>query len=302
MIEKSIDTIQPPSNKYGVTTPLRYPGGKSVIAGLLSYVIDDLSTNRGKITTYVEPYAGGAGAAVSLLLNDQVDNIVINDFDKAVYSFWDSVRYRHSALIELIWNTPITMEEWYKQKKIYSAKETFCAKDRLALGFSFFFLNRTNRSGILEAGVVGGKAQSGKYTLDARYRKEALVPKIEKIAARRKSITVLNQDGLRVFNQYKTDQKAFIYLDPPYVQQGNNLYLNAFDKKCHSDLSEKVTSQINSNWLMTYDDDALIKDLYKKNNQYQYQLRYTAQKMRHENELMICSDPVNLSVKQLVKK
>jgi DNA adenine methylase len=298
-MDDTIAKIQLPKNTYGTPTPLRYPGGKSVAAGLMAQIIKKSNEVDGKgITTYVEPYAGGAGAGVALLVNDVVSNIVINDLDKAVYSFWDTVKYRHKLLINLILNTPITMNQWNIQKVLYNEKNARTAGDRLKLAFAFFFLNRTNRSGILEGGVVGGKNQSGDYKLDARYKKEILVSKIEKLAKYKGHISVLNNDGAKVFAQYKTDTRTLIYLDPPYVQQGRNLYLSAFSKECHTNLSSEVASNKDSNWIMTYDDDELIKDLYATNNLYKYQLRYTAQKKRHDNELLICSD----TIKPIIEK
>jgi len=50
--------------------------------------------------------------------------------------------------------TPITPEEWRSQRSIYSRGSQ---NDTFSLGFATFFLNRTNHSGILNGGMIGGE-------------------------------------------------------------------------------------------------------------------------------------------------
>ena len=111
-------------------TPLRYPGGKTVYAGLLADVI---SLNDLKDVTLVEPYAGGAGASVKLLLECKVSRLILNDLDPAIYAFWWSLTHMTDALSNMIYETPITLEEWKKQRDISRRKDTH---DLLRLGFS----------------------------------------------------------------------------------------------------------------------------------------------------------------------
>ena len=116
---------------------------------------------------------------MDLLLNGTVKNIVINDYDKAIYSFWRAILEDSKRLVSLIKNTEVTVEEWYRQKNIYN---NFNTKYSLELGFATFFLNRTNRSGILNAGPIGGYRQNGNYLIDARYNKEKSIEKILRIS------------------------------------------------------------------------------------------------------------------------
>jgi DNA adenine methylase len=261
---------------------LRYPGGKSAIAGFLAETIRETGSK-----TYVEPYAGGAGAAISLLLNNVVDEIVINDYDKAVYSFWKEVTIHSKRFIEKLNSVPFTIEEWVREREIYRNPKNHSQEE---LGFAFFYLNRTNRSGIVKAGVIGGIGQSGEYRLDARFNRKALEDKIKDIAQHRNAITIYNKDGAEVFEEFSNNENAFIYLDPPYVQQGKNLYLNAFQESHHKELGKKLLANKTANWLLTYDEDQLIKDIYRRGKQYLYSINYSAQNKRKASELLICSN------------
>lgn len=128
------------------SSPLRYPGGKAKIASFVKMLIENTG-NRHPV--YMEPFAGGAGVAIELLLQDEVDEIVINDYDKAIYSFWRAVTKESDKLLDLIERTPVNIEVWRQQKEIYMNQNS---RYSLELAFATFFLNRTNRSGILKAG------------------------------------------------------------------------------------------------------------------------------------------------------
>jgi DNA adenine methylase len=286
---KIAPSLSLPRNYFGITTPLRYPGGKSAISGFLAEIINK---SNEPIDTYIEPYAGGAGAAISLLLNKQVNHIVINDLDPAVYCFWNTLTNNPDCFIEKIWETDVTIEEWIKQREIYRKHDM---RKKFKLGFAFFFLNRCNRSGIVKGGVIGGIKQAGNYKLNARYKKETLIAKITAIKEYSDCIEVFNNDGLQIFKKYKRNSNALIYLDPPYVEQGKSLYLNAFKTSDHENLAKCVSKNNTSNWIVTYDMAKLItsEKCYAHNHSYTYSLSYSAQNKRRENEYLICSDKLN---------
>lgn len=244
--------------------------------------------------TYIEPYAGGAGAAISLLLLEKVQRLVINDYDKAIYSFWKAVTERNAEFLDLIDNTPVTIEEWEKQKLVYKVNNT---DNYLALGFATFFLNRTNRSGIMNAGPIGGKDQSGNYKINARYNKESLKQKIRLIGLYSGRITVLNLDGSMVIDKYADKQNSFFYIDPPYFVKGADLYLNAFKYDDHKKLADTIHKYPNSKWVLSYDNEQQIVDLYPNFNQRVFDLKYSAhQNSRIGSELMVFSDSIDMKI------
>ena len=266
-------------------SPLRYPGGKNRLAPLFAMIIKQLNIQSG---TYIEPFAGGAGVALSLLLNGVVKNIVINDYDKAIYSFWRAVKQEPAALIKKIENTPITIDEWHKQKAVYSSSVSYS----LDLAFATLFLNRTNRSGILSAGPIGGYSQSGKWRLDVRFKKEAIIEKIYSIAKFRKNITVYNKDIICLLRKYsqRFGNNTFYYFDPPYYNKGQKLYKNFFSHEDHKRIHDIIKGEIVAPWVVTYDDTKEISCLYEGHVMRRFDLTYSAANKGMASELMFFSD------------
>ena len=266
-------------------SPLRYPGGKHRLAGFIQLAIQNLNM---PYCTYVEPFAGGAGVALSLLLDGTVNHIVINDYDKAIYSFWRAVRQEPASLIELIQNTPVTIDEWHRQKEIYSTSTAYS----LDLAFATLFLNRTNRSGILNAGPIGGYAQDGEWKLDVRFDKEAIIAKIKLIAKERERITVYNKDIISLLRNYVPlfGDNLFFYFDPPYYNKGQKLYKNFFTPQDHKRIYDVITNEIDSPWIITYDDVSQIAEMYSDYDMRHFDLTYSAANKGTASELMIFSD------------
>lgn len=266
-------------------SPLRYPGGKNRISGFIKVAIQNLNV---KNCTYIEPFAGGASVALSLLLDGTVDNIVINDYDKAIYSFWRAIKQEPDRLIKRIENTPITIEEWKKQKAIYSTSTSYS----LDLAFATMFLNRTNRSGILTAGPIGGYSQDGDWKLDVRFNRESLVAKIKDISRHRHNIFVYNKDIISLLRNYipRFGKDIFIYFDPPYYNKGQKLYKNFFTPSDHQRIRNVITQEITTPWIITYDDVKAICDLYSAYDIRKFDLTYSAANKGTATELMIFSN------------
>lgn len=269
-------------------SPLRYPGGKSK---LFNYTKNLITTNNLVNCTYVEPFAGGAGLAFALLYNNIVSNIILNDIDRSIYSFWYSVLNHNEELCDLIENTPVCLNEWYKQKEIQENKQNV---DLLTLGFSTFYLNRTNRSGIIKGGIIGGKEQLGKYKINCRFNKPNLIARIKKIAPYRDKISVYNLDAnVFIDDVIKVlDNNSLIFIDPPYYKKGPGLYENSFKHNDHLELSIKITNTIVQPWVITYDNTNEIKTMYKDFAQTEFNLNYSAQNKYQGKEVMVYSDSI----------
>ena len=266
-------------------SPLRYPGGKSRLSGFVSSIIEKTGIEK---PIYIEPFSGGAGVALSLLLSDCVNEIVINDFDKAVYSFWRAILTETKRFLKKIDEIDVTIDEWRKQKSIYCTQNN---RYSFELGFATFFLNRTNRSGILRAGPIGGYEQSGNYKIDARFNKTKLIEKINRIAKYKHRIHVYNQD-IRTFvrkNLKRYSEKAFVYFDPPYYQKGKCLYKNFFEKKDHQEIHDLIVS-IKVPWIVTYDNTNEIKTIYAEQTKWLFDITYSVANSGKNEELLFVSD------------
>lgn len=271
-------------------SPLRYPGGKTQIAPF----VDALIEQNGLLgETYCEPFAGGCGIAWHLLLNERVSKVAINDLNPAIYSFWHSVLNEADALCERIESTPITIDEWVRQKNILSQN-----KIGLDLGYAALFLNRVNRSGILTAGVIGGKAQTGDYRIDCRFNKESIIRKIQNITLRKDQVILTNLDANEFLSNAlpRIEGKVFINIDPPYYNKGKQLYQNFFQHDDHVRLY-KTIKQIKHPWMVTYDNTPEILRLYNEFNPKPFNLNYSAQVKRKGAELVMYS--LNLNVQNL---
>lgn len=269
-------------------SPLRYPGGKSK---LTPYIVETLKLNKLEGGAYVEPFAGGAAIAWYLLLKGHVDKVYINDLNLSIYAFWHSVLNKTEQLCELIETTPVTIDEWYKQKEFQnSAKSTLIER-----GFSTFFLNRTNRSGIIKGGVIGGFSQDGTYKLDCRFNKEVLINIINDISSRKDRISLSNLDAVDFITEVMPtlDDRCLINIDPPYYVKGKGLYQNFFKHDDHYRLYECVRT-IKQPWIVTYDDTPEINDIYSEFNPHPFGLSYTAQIKRKGTEVIIHSPVVEI--------
>lgn len=267
-------------------TPLRYPGGK---VRLFEYTKSLIEKNFNDAPIYVEVFAGGSGLAMKLLTENVVSEIYINDFDYAIYCVWYSLKHHNRAFVKLIENAIFTVDEWKKQKNIY--KNAYLEQhSKLEIGFATFYLNRTNRSGIIHAGPIGGFDQSGNYKMDCRFNKTELIKIIKNIGRLKSRIHVSNKDGYK-FIQYLDNKlnDSLFYLDPPYVQRGPELYKNSFNEEKHLQLYNHV-KQLKNAWFMTYDEDSLIKDTYKDFQMQIFELTYKVQTKRKANEYAIFSN------------
>lgn len=267
-------------------SPLRYPGGKAVLSEFLA---DVLAVNGLRDGTYVEPYAGGAGAALNLLFAEHVQRIVLNDVDPCVFAFWHAVLNRKDDLVRRVRKTPVSIAEWERQRDIYRQERRH---SRIKVALAAFYLNRCNRSGIMvNGGPIGGFAQSGRWRLDARFNKDELIRRVEKIHTYRDRISFHNMDAIqfleRVVSHLSDRDKALVFLDPPYYEKGSRLYLNHYQHRDHAQLAEYMKREHAFRWVMTYDNVSEIRDLYEECSSLSFSLPYSAHGRKTGRELLI---------------
>lgn len=265
-------------------SPLRYPGGKTK---LYSFVRSLLDINGLIGETYIEPFAGGSGLALKLLFNNDVKRIVINDLDSAVYSFWYCVLNYTDQMLAFVNEVPLTVNEWDYQHSVYINQNNHT---QLELAQATLFLNRTNISGIIKGGIIGGREQNGKFRMDARFNREGISKKIIAISSMAQKIDLYNMDaGIFINDVLKHYYKVLINFDPPYVKKGGQLYRNAFTKEDHKILRNKIV-QCKRKWVVTYDVCDYVADLYSNYRGSVIDIQYSANSIRRAQEYAFFSN------------
>ncbi len=267
-------------------SPLRYPGGKSRMFDSIRRII---TKNRMSRYIYIEPFAGGANVALNLLFNNCIKKIHINDFDRSIYAFWYSILNYTEEFVKRVITVEITIDEWNKQKIIQENKDE---ADLLNLGFSTFFLNRTNRSGIINAGPIGGKNQEGSYDIDCRFNRLDLVHRIITISKMKQSIHISNLDAKELMKQFDNDIGIIWYLDPPYYNKGSELYMNFYEHEDHLALEELI--RLRKHIIVSYDDTKEIKKIFTGYKYRKYSLIHNVSNKGHQNEIMFFSKDLSI--------
>jgi DNA adenine methylase len=266
-------------------SPLRYPGGKNKLSSFLAQVcIDNGITNH-----YVEPYAGGASVALFLLLEGVVKQVTLNDKDRSIYAFWHSVLNHTKELCDKIEATAISLDTWSKQKEIQQQKEVASLLD---LGFSTLFLNRTNYSGIISGGPIGGMEQKGEYKITSRFNKGEIIRRIERIANYKDRIHLYQKDFVDLVDLIEAninDDNVIFYFDPPYYLKGATLYMNFYKPSDHKEVSERIKQITNIRWIVSYDNVEEIRTLYPSYPYKECLFNHTAYKTRIGSEIMFFS-------------
>lgn len=268
-------------------SPLRYPGGKGKLANFIKLVM----VENGLVgADYVEPYAGGAAVALSLLFEEYADHVHINDVNHGISTFWKVVLNETDELCQRIEHATLDVDEWDRQREIQRKPDA----DDVDLAFSTFFMNRTNRSGIISGGIIGGRDQRGRWTIEARWRPQDLIDRIQKIGRFRNRITVTSLDAA----EYLTDvvpglSEPFLYLDPPYYRKGRRLYDDFYEHSDHAQIAELVLA-LNVPWVVSYDAAPEVQELYEATEYLAYGLNYTARHRFVGSELMFFGEDLRI--------
>lgn len=285
-------------------TPLRYPGGKAKLAPFVKELLEVNDLMDGE---YAEPYAGGAGVALELLLQGYVSKIHINDISRPIYSFWSSVLNETEAFLRMLKDKRTSIAEWDRQKKILTKMDEH---EDLEVGFAAFYLNCTNRSGILNGGIIGGRDQTGPWKIDARYNKAELANRIKAIASQESRIKLTNDDAVDFIKKRvsKMPKKTLVYLDPPYYVKGKQLYLSFYTPDDHLAVAKAVAKIKAQKWIVSYDNVPEIHELYTEHRRITYSLGYSAREARTGAEVMFFSkgleipQPIGAMGKGLLKQ
>lgn len=277
-------------------TPLRYPGGKQKLAPFILEVMKENDLVGGH---YAEPYAGGAGVAIDLLLSGKASHVHLNDTCPGIYAFWRSALTQTEEFCRRISRASMTVEEWRRHKEIVSRPAEY---EQIDVGFSMFYLNRCNRSGIISGGVIGGQKQDGRWKMDARFPRNELIRRIEAIALMKKSITLKKWDAERFIREYipKLPKKTLVYCDPPYFHKADRLYRNHYGPEDHARIARVIQREIKHHWVVSYDNAPEILKHYAHRKSFLYGLQYNAAIAYKGTEAFFFSDRVKLPLRSSI--
>jgi DNA adenine methylase len=264
-------------------SPLRYPGGKARFAPFIANLMDINCLRNGH---YLEPYAGGAGVALELLFHGMAAHIHINDLDPAIFDFWQAVTTVPDELLRLLHDTPVNIEQWLYWRSVLRREIQVNLAER---GFATLFMNRTNRSGVLKGGVIGGLKQDGAYKMDARMNKNNITSRIERVALHASCISIYQEDAFSLLSRCKEflPKNSLIYLDPPYYVKGQGLYRNFYEHEDHVKIADLLQKKSFARpWAVSYDNVTEIQTMYESSRSFTYGLNYTAQVRYIGSEVM----------------
>ncbi|MHB8449091.1 MAG: DNA adenine methylase [Mycobacteriales bacterium] len=276
-------------------SPLRYPGGKGRLAPYLARVLASQSTT---IDTYCEPYAGGAGAGLQLLSDGHVGKLIINDLNPGIAAFWRSVFFATDELQARVDGCVVDIDNWHQQRKVYVTGDDH---DDLTLGFATFFLNRTNRSGILNARPIGGLEQTGNWLIDARFNKSDLLQRIQLLGELAAQVDVRQERAIELIRTLnRRSRPVLLYVDPPYVVPGEELYMTDHSWAEHQKL-ERVLTKSPHLWILTYDADDRTRELYRDFRCLRFGISHTAQVQKVGREFMFFGRGMRVPDRQIMR-
>lgn len=243
-------------------SPLRYPGAKRWMSG---YIARSIQRNDLLPALFVEPFAGGASVALSQLSAGLIGNVILNDCDPLIASFWSTLFFDTEWLVRRVQNCEVTLDEWIRVKKSNP-------QSTRGRAYKCLFLNRTSFSGVLTdaAGPIGGRAQESPYKVDCRFNKGTVIRRIQEAAQFRSRVAGVwnlpwHRAILRVLKlqcNSRLPDAVLFYLDPPFYNKASRLYRHYFNQAEHVRLRDFL-SKFSHPWILSYDASPHVLDLYR---------------------------------------
>jgi DNA adenine methylase len=239
-------------------SPYRYPGGKSKVADYLYTYLQGSQKN-----TLVSPFTGGGSFELAMLESGVVQNIHLNDYDIGVFGLWWTIKYMPYELINKIETQKPTHNDYFFAQSVI--KSDYKGVNLLEAAWASLLVNRLAYSGIYKANPLGGRNGDPDKLL-SRWNPKNLIARIEKIHSMSDSIEVTNLDALSLIEEAYWNHEATLFIDPPYVKKGKDLYFHHYTKEDHISLAVLLDSLFHgcpgADIIVTYDNDEWLSKTY----------------------------------------
>ena len=244
------------SSRY--ISPLRYPGGKASWLPMLRPLADE-----GR-EVWFEPFAGGLGAGLGLLAEGTVDELWFCEAHPALAAFWQAVIDSPAVLAERLERTELDLDTFYRARAVVGGEP---GDDDMPSWLAALVVNRGSFSGVIapNVGPIGGKAQTGRWRVDARWNAAALAQRIRRLGELAPRMTMIGHDALSALDEIGSSgvsDAVVVFIDPPYTDVGERLYVHGMNSpSLHARLAATL-SGAEFDWIATYDDSPLVHELY----------------------------------------
>jgi DNA adenine methylase len=265
-------------------SPFRYPGGKTWLVPRVRRWLRSLPSRPKK---FIEPFAGGAIAGLTVAFEDLADTVLLAEKDEQVAAVWKTIIASDKGA-EWLANEIVNFNLTLESAKLMLASHPTSTK-KLAL--KTIVQNRISHGGILANGAgLLKNGENGKGIL-SRWYPATLKKRILEISRIRKRIAFIQGDGFDVIKKYLDKLDVSFFVDPPYTaskkKAGTRLY--KYHQVDHEKLFE-LMSKVKGDFLMTYDDADEVRALALK---FRFETRLVAMNNTHHatmTELLIGRD------------
>ncbi len=273
-------------------SPLRYPGGKARMAGWLSAMVD-LQVGWLDADVLVEPFAGGLGAGLALLDQRMVSEVWFCEANDALRALWQAILDDLEEVAGRVAKLgTVTLRDYDAAVDLIGHPGEATQID---VAVAALLVNRCSRSGMVSprVGPIGGRHQQGRWKINDRFDPAGIAARLRLLAPLTGRMRLLGEDGIECIEQLDgeagVEDEVMLFVDPPYLGQGQRLYRHGGDENMHHRLAEALRSTP-ARWALTYDDHPAAFELYEGFRKGRYSWRQTANRARSDAELLIVSD------------
>ncbi len=234
----------------------RYPGGKRKLVRSIWDCVRRLHPNG----IYCEPFAGGAAVALEYARWCPGDRIILNDIDPGIAAIWNAV-ISHPDEFNAAIMAFVPSVEAYREIKMFLANGD-SGKGGVETALAKIAIHQISYSGKGEASSgfspLGGYSGKSGERIDAYWNRSALCSKVDRL---HNLLAGRTECHAADFEQFLRRPDCLFYLDPPYYEAGEQLYLHSLQEADHRRLRAAL-QEMPANWVLSYDDHPVIRELY----------------------------------------